>query len=282
MIELITSGIHSSLQDLGRTGYRQYGVPVGGAMDHISAINANRLVDNPDEAQVLEIMHSGPKLLFQQASVCAVQGGFGCKVDGQLVNHTRSFAVATGSSISFVPLSHGVFGYLSVKGGFKLQQSSVDGKSISRLIPAKKLIKADKLTIGNPDQPNSQYLKLLASTPFISSVLEAYPGPEYDDYKTVLSGLESKIWTLSSKSNRMSYQLDQNLDVGQTDILSSPVQPGTVQLTPSGKLHILMRDCQTTGGYARVLQLTEQSVNLLAQKRPGTELQIKLISSINE
>ena len=74
----------------------------------------------------------------------------------------------------------------------------------------------------------------------------------------------------------MAYQLkslgENNLD----QILTSPVLPGTVQLTPSGTLLVLMRDCQTTGGYPRVLQLTEKAINILSQKNTGAQLRFRL------
>jgi antagonist of KipI len=41
-------------------------------------------------------------------------------------------------------------------------------------------------------------------------------------------------------------------------------------------LIVLMRDCQTTGGYPRVLQLTEKAINTLSQKLTGSALKISL------
>ena len=66
----------------------------------------------------------------------------------------------------------------------------------------------------------------------------------------------------------MSYTLENNLK----PIITSLVLPGTVQLTPSGKLIVLMRDCQTTGGYPRVLQLKESSIDILSQKLTGNNI----------
>ncbi|WP_367183352.1 hypothetical protein [uncultured Aquimarina sp.] len=72
--------------------------------------------------------------------------------------------------------------------------------------------------------------------------------------------------------------IDQN-DTLKNDLesmLTSPVLPGTVQLTPSGKLIILMKYCQTTGGYPRVLQLTKDAINNIAQKRTGGQIRFEL------
>ena len=60
-------------------------------------------------------------------------------------------------------------------------------------------------------------------------------------------------------------------------MLTSSVLPGTVQLTPSGKLIILMRDCGVTGGYPRILQLTETSINRLSQKTTNDTFKFKLV-----
>ena len=69
--------------------------------------------------------------------------------------------------------------------------------------------------------------------------------------------------------NRTGFHLVEILENNLSQILTSAVLPGTVQLTPSGKLIVLMRDCQVTGGYPRILQLTEKSINIFSQKIAG-------------
>src|SRR6476660_3430520 len=73
-ITVIKPGWLTTVQDLGRYGYQQYGVPVSGAMDRRSFIIANRLVGNRDDDAGLEITVNGPELLFEQAAVIAVTG----------------------------------------------------------------------------------------------------------------------------------------------------------------------------------------------------------------
>ena len=60
-------------------------------------------------------------------------------------------------------------------------------------------------------------------------------------------------------------------------MLTSGTLPGTVQLTPAGRMIILMKDGQTTGGYPRILQLSEESISVLAQKKYGDGLKFKLV-----
>ena len=75
----------------------------------------------------------------------------------------------------------------------------------------------------------------------------------------------------------MAYQLDETIDSHSISMLTSATLPGTVQFTPSGKLIILMKDGQTTGGYPRILQLTDKAISILAQKKSGDHFSFKLI-----
>ncbi|MCB0463267.1 MAG: allophanate hydrolase subunit 2 family protein, partial [Flavobacteriaceae bacterium] len=43
------------------------------------------------------------------------------------------------------------------------------------------------------------------------------------------------------------------------------------------KLIILMRDRQTTGGYHRVLQLSEYAINVIEKKKAGDKIKFSLI-----
>ncbi len=64
MIEVIKSGLYSTIQDLGRFGFENYGVPISGSMDQFSSIISNRLLGNKDQDAVMEITMTGPVLKF--------------------------------------------------------------------------------------------------------------------------------------------------------------------------------------------------------------------------
>ena len=83
-------------------------------------------------------------------------------------------------------------------------------------------------------------------------------------------------FTISVQNNRVGYRLEEPLENNLQSILTSAVLPGTVQLTPSGKLIVLMRDCQVTGGYLRVLQLSEKAINQLSQKTTGDKIKFDI------
>ena len=113
---------------------------------------------------------------------------------------------------------------------------------------------------------------------FKSTTIEVYTGPEYNLLNALPKEQFSKtLFTISKENSRMGYRLQEHIENDLGSLLTSAVLPGTVQLTPSGKLIILMRDCQITGGYPRILQLTESSINNLAQKTTGDTFTFKIV-----
>ena len=109
-------------------------------------------------------------------------------------------------------------------------------------------------------------------------VLEVTKGPEFDILNDrQLEEIFSKTFTVAHENNRMAYQLTETITPHAISMLTSATLPGTVQLTPAGKLIVLMKDGQTTGGYPRVIQLTDRSICILAQKKGGDRVSIKLV-----
>jgi allophanate hydrolase subunit 2 len=74
--KVLSPGLHTTVQDLGRQGYQALGVPVSGALDGPSLRLANRLAGNADNAAALEILYQGPTLEVQAAHArVALAGG---------------------------------------------------------------------------------------------------------------------------------------------------------------------------------------------------------------
>ena len=74
----------------------------------------------------------------------------------------------------------------------------------------------------------------------------------------------------------MGYRMEEVVSPHDFSLITSPVLPGTIQLLPSGRIIILMRDAQTTGGYPRIFQLSEFAISILSQKKAGEKLRLKL------
>ena len=111
----------------------------------------------------------------------------------------------------------------------------------------------------------------------IDNEIKAYKGPEFDMLDSNQKDfILSNKFMISNNYNRMAIQLSDLLFNNLDPIITSIVMPGTVQLTPEGKMIILMKDCQTTGGYPRILQVDEKSINSLAQLKKDSELWFSL------
>jgi allophanate hydrolase subunit 2 len=108
-------------------------------------------------------------------------------------------------------------------------------------------------------------------------VLTASPGPEYNTLKDSIKKSLNQEFTLGA-NDRMGYLLIERIQNDCPAIYSSAVLPGTVQLTPSGQLIILANDGQVTGGYPRVLHISDQSMCQLSQLISGEKIRFKILS----
>ena len=112
-------------------------------------------------------------------------------------------------------------------------------------------------------------------------VIRVLAGPEYSLFSTAnIKDFLGKPYAITSQSNRMGYRLDFPLSnyTSPIEVISSGVVPGTIQVTNSGQLIILMADAQTTGGYPRIANVPREDQDKLAQLRPGKHIRFKLVS----
>ena len=270
MIKVITAGFYSSIQDAGRFGYRDMGVPVSGVMDSYSANLANILLNNSNTAAVIEMTHHGITLQFEQKTYIAITGAqCDCLLNDVLIKRNVVVEIPAHSMLKIGRFTSAARAYLAVMGGFNSPLILKSRSYYQGVTEQTKLSKGDVLLINKVTKliVNRARIKIDPNH-FDTQHIVVSKGPEFELLpEQTKTALLSQKFNISSQSNRMAYRLSHGNDNLQAqEIITSSVQPGTVQLTPSGALMVLMRDCQTTGGYARVLQLTEQSINRLAQK----------------
>ena len=280
MIKVLSSGIYTAIQDLGRTGYREIGVPVAGVMDRYAANFANLIVNNKEEDAIIEIVYGSSKLEFlENTTICVSGADFSAKMDGKSIAINTVLSVKKGSILSFGKRVFGVRTYIAIKGGV-LSDVILGSRSFSKGITKKiALKKGGVITINDGlKQIGETKSKVKFNKEYLfSNTIEVFKGPEYEWLsKEQKEKLEQASFTISPSNSRMGYILNEKIENNFASMFSSGVLPGTVQLTPSGKLIVLMRDCQVTGGYPRVLQLTEKSINVLAQKTTKDTIAFKL------
>ncbi len=281
VIRIIRPGIFCALQDIGRFGYRHLGVPCSGASDRASMIYVNTILQNRPETPVLEIFGAGS--IFETISSCTVCFG-GAKalirLNGQEFDFSKPHKCSSGDIIKIEKLSSGTILYLGISGGFYAPpvMESVSYLKDTHLTTFKNGDKLYAHILRNHSIPSGAALKL----PLISKTkkIHVFKGPEFD----ILSN-ESKAeifeesFRITPQSNRMGYRLQGHpmSKLSTFEMLTSAVTPGVVQLLPDGQMIILMRDCQTTGGYPRILITDESDINQLAQRSPGDTVHFAII-----
>lgn len=279
MISVLKAGFYTTMQDQGRFGQRSFGVAVSGAMDAYSSEFANVLLGNNKEAAVLEMTMTGTELQFLKPTIIAVTGAnMHPKLNGKPIEMFKSTTVNANDILTFGRLTTGFRTYIAVKYGF-LTERVLGSRSLAKGITENNRIKkGDILKVVDSSQlliPNNAKLKF-NTTILDDDTLEAMQGPEFNKLSRPRQNLLfNQDFQVSKHNNRMAYQLLPLFKNDLEPILTSPVLPGTVQLTPSGQLIVLMRDAQTTGGYPRILQLTEKSINILSQKYAGNCLKMR-------
>src|SRR5258708_5147520 len=116
------AGLLATVQDLGRTGYRRFGINPNGVMDTAAARLINILLGNDEGEAVLEMHFPAPKIVFETDTVFALGGGdFAPKLDGDHIENWQCCFAEKGSSLVFSEKLLGNRAYLAVRGGFRLE-----------------------------------------------------------------------------------------------------------------------------------------------------------------
>lgn len=297
IIHIELCGFLTTIQDSGRKGFLQYGVSRGGVMDTYSAQIANLLVGNHSNEVLIEIIQSPHRFHFlKDVVITFAGGGLQPYLNEKAIPLHQPYFVAANSVIEIKQPIRGFRLYMAIAGGVAAE-FFLNSYSTNLLVKAggfegRPLRKGDIVSCKNllTDTQKKLLQVLKKSTEFfitheklklISKTIRVLKGAEWN-YLT--SEAQQKIttttFTIGQQSNRMGYRLiGEELQTNQPcEIISSAVTQGTVQLTPSGEMILLMADSQTVGGYARIMQVCFVDLSLLAQKKPGDEIQFQIVS----
>ena len=277
MIKIISKGLYTTFQDEGRFGYRDIGVPSSGYMDKESAQIANLILDNPINNPLIEATLIGPTIKFEKPTVICITGSdFYPMLNENRISLYTAVKVKKGDKLKINNSSIGSRCYISIKGDIKLDEVLGSKSYYPQISDSSIIEKGDEFKFEtNNSEPN---YKLINQKFELNKNLKVFKGPEFNSLnKGSINKIIDQEFSIGI-NNRMAYNLKEKIQAGTTSIISSPVIPGTVQLTPSGQMIILHRDCQTTGGYPRILQLDEKSLNNLAQLRIGDKIKFEIVT----
>lgn len=290
-------GFLTTLQDTGRINYLQFGVNKGGAMDTNAVQLANTLIGNEPKAPVLEITQSPHRFRFIQDTVVAFTGGGLQPQTGQtLLQINQPLFIPAGTIVECKQQLPGFRLYMAVAGGFEADEF-LGSNSTDLLVKAgghkgRPLRKEDVLMQHNEltilQQRLMKILKAGATVEInheavstTNNMIRVLQGVEWNYLdNTSAQAFSQTSFTIGPQSSRMGYRLKETMlkTNRNSEIVSSPVTQGTVQLTPSGEMIILMADAQTVGGYPRIAQVCSADLSLLAQKKPGDKIQFQIVS----
>lgn len=281
VLKVLKNGVYCALQDNGRFGFRHLGIPYSGALDRHSYLYANQLLGNNTDAAELEIFGQGCVFMILADCVIFITGAqHEITIDGLRCTTADPISVYEGQILKIEKIYAGARIYISIKGGFYSTpvMNSISTLNGTHLVPLKKNDIVFKISGQPKDKNNLAGIRNIDINK--NCKIPVLRGPEYFWLsRASMDVLESQYFSISPTSNRMGYRLfgAPLLKINQQEMLTSAVMPGTVQLTSDGQLIILMRDCQTTGGYPRILQVEEWGINQLAQRLHGDDVVFQIV-----
>jgi biotin-dependent carboxylase-like uncharacterized protein len=293
-IEIVEPGLATTVQDRGRTGAYNVGIPPSGALDQWSMRVANLLVGNDDGAAVLEAAYLAPKLRFDSPSVVSVAGAT-CQVfvNGDEVGGWRSFEVGAGDVVSFGYLTAGARVYVAVGGGIdvpvKLGSRSTYGLGALGGFNGRPLQAGDRLPVGD-DSPAFVAREVPESLrPAWSKDVELRIVLGLYDYRLTpesLTALLDSTWMLTPVADRTGFRYKgpqlhfkervQPFGAGSdpSNIVDAGYPIGSIQVPSGAEPIILHRDAVSGGGYAQVGTVISVDMDLVGQSTPGTRTQL--------
>lgn len=293
------SGLLTTVQDRGRPGYYDVGIPQGGAMDQESAQTANKLVGNSAAEAVLECTYTGPSFTVDAPTTIAVAGAdVPLLVNGQEQPPWTRIELAEGDAVRFGVLRAGARFYLAVRGGVDVPEvlGSRSTYAIGRLggVGGRKLEAGDVVPVGEPTGLLPSVEEIPAShRPALGGPLELRIVWGLYDHLLTDEGrrrLVEEEWKLTPVADRMGLRFEgpgvewvereQPFGAGSdpSNIVDAGYAVGSIQIPGGTQPIVLHRDAVSGGGYAMVGTVISADMDLLARATPGTATRFRAVS----
>lgn len=288
MIEVLSGGALTTVQDLGRFGNMSLGIGQTGVMDSLSAGLANLLVGNDVSQALIEITLVGPKLKFHQACTIAITGAtFDLSLNGKAAESNRALCVEQGDELFFGRRQAGARAYLAVAGGIDV--AKVFGSCATHLNAGfggylgRKLERGDLLAFpiaSRTIQGENQAVRALTlSGSYLLRVTDSVESQLFS--KQQWQAFTSQKYQVAMESNRIGIRLTgEAIDVSNLpELLSGGVLPGSIQIPPSGLPIIVGNDGPTVGGYPRIANVIAADMPLVGQLVAGDTISFARVTT---
>lgn len=286
-VKILTPGLSTTVQDLGRPGYYHLGIPLSGGMDRFALRSANMLVGNHEGAAVLEAVFLGPEIEFTHAATVAVTGGeLPPKVNGEDRPTWEAFPVKAGDKLSFGYLKSGARAYIAISGGIdvpvKLGSRSTYTLGALGGHEGRALKVGDTLPLGQGGSGGGSVPANLRRGPGNPAELRMLPGL-YWHRITAEAGKQffADTWKVAPEADRIGYRFKGGhpLDfVPRTPPFGAGSDPsnivdacypyGSVQVPSGTEPIVLHRDAVSGGGYMMLGTVISADMDLIGQLQP--------------
>ena len=274
-IDVINGGILTTIQDSGRYGYQELGIPTSGVMDDYNYRLANILVGNKLDEAVFEMTFFGPTLKFNENLIIAITGSnMNPKINGELAPMYETIKVKKGDTLQFGKVNEGIRSYLAFGGSIdvpivngsksthiKTKMGGIEGRALK----AKDEINIKKSKEKTMRKIPEKYIPKISHCNILRVVL----GPQDDFFteKGIHDLFRSGGYQVTKDFDRMGIRLKGTaIEHKETaDIISDGTTFGSIQVPANGQPIILVADRQTTGGYTKIGNVITADLHKLAQ-----------------
>ncbi|MDR7084117.1 KipI family sensor histidine kinase inhibitor [Arthrobacter ginsengisoli] len=297
-LRIVSPGLQSLIQDLGRHGHSGLGVSAAGALDRASLRRANRLVGNAPSAAAVETVAGGLSVQAVGDQVLAVTGApaeltietpydadsddaFSGEAWQRTVPMATPFALLDGETLTVGAPESGFRSYLAVRGGVDtapvLGSRSTD--TMSGIGPAPLAAgqlfaaggEAESGVVGNPElQPDFPGTGV--------TVLDVVPGPRADWFDAAaLATFCGQDWEVTPQSNRVGMRLQGTAlqRTRQGELPSEGTVAGALQVPPEGLPVLFLADHPITGGYPVIAVVVDSQLDRAAQVPIGGKIRFR-------
>ena len=289
-LRVLSPGLHTTVQDLGRIGWQAAGVPVSGALDGISLRLANRLAGNAPGAAALEILFGGPSLEVAADSVRVALAGGGASLvlsrePERRVAAWQSLTLRRGAVFRVAIGPEAVCAYLAVEGGIAVPMALGSRATYLRAslggFEGRMLRQDDLLPLAIGQATERSELRLAAPPPSTAELpIRVVLGPQQDYFtEAAVAALLNAEFHVSPSADRMGMRLDGPLLRHRRgwDIVSDAIATGAIQVPGSGQPILLLADHQTTGGYPKIATVVSADLPVVGRRRPGNALRFAAV-----
>jgi len=284
--KVIQPGAYTTVQDGGRFGYQQFGVPICGVVDSFAYRVANALVGNLQGQAALEATIFGPTLEVLNDGLVAVTGGnLSPLLNNAPLPMWESAAIHPGDILKFKGVKSGCRAYIAVAGGIDVpivmgsRSTYVAGKIGG--IEGRPLAAGDRLNKGEGTGKAGMHVSPELIPTYLDDIeIRVILGPQDDYFSDGIEEFFSSTFKVSTKADRMGYRLEgdpiTHKEGVEKSIISEPSVPGGIQVPPDGQPIILLVE-QTVGGYTKIATVISPDIGKVGQAKPGNRISFRQV-----